>query len=233
MVKQSFSLGEWRVEPELNRLSRGSKVVQLEPRAMDLLVFLAHHPGEVLSRETLIDGVWKAQFVGEAVLRNTVAALRRALGDRADSPTYIETISKRGYHLIAEVNGLEPSPVEATGGVTFKLLWDDAEVVLADGENLIGRDEHAPVRIDSTEVSRRHARLTVTEGAATLEDLGSKNGTYRNGRRVEAPVQLADGDEIWIGLHLARMRLRVVDERTRTERPRRGVSGRKPPRPSG
>jgi pSer/pThr/pTyr-binding forkhead associated (FHA) protein len=65
-----------------------------------------------------------------------------------------------------------------------------------------------------------------------LEDLGSKNGTYRNGRRVEAPVHLADGDEIWVGLNLARMRLRVVDERTRTERPRRGVSGRRPPRPS-
>lgn len=231
-MKRSFRLGEWKVEPELNRLSRGSEVVQLEPRTMDLLVFLAHHPGQVMSRETLIDGVWKTRFVGEAVLRNTVAALRRALGDRADSPAYIETISKRGYHLIAEVDGLEASPDDVTRGVTFKLLWDDAVIVLAEGENLIGRDEHAPVRIDNPEVSRRHARLTVTGGTAALEDLGSKNGTYRNGRRVEAPVHLADGDEIWVGLNLARMRLRVVDERTRTERPRRGVSGRRPPRPS-
>ncbi|MEJ2189357.1 MAG: transcriptional regulator, partial [Acidobacteriota bacterium] len=142
-MKRSFRLGEWKVEPELTRLSRGSEVVQLEPRAMDLLVFLARHQGRVLSRETLIDGVWKTRFVGEAVLRNTVAVLRRALGDCADNPTYIETISKRGYHLFADVNGLEASPDEVTRGVTFKLLWNDTEIVLADGENLIGRDEHA------------------------------------------------------------------------------------------
>lgn len=229
-MNRSFGLGDWLVEPELNRLSRGSEVVQLEPRAMDLLVFLARRPGEVLSREILIDGVWQTRFVGEAVLRNTVAALRRALGDRADSPSYIETISKRGYRLIAEVKGADLPQAEPTPGLTFKLIWEDTEVPLAEGANLIGRDEDATVRIDSPEVSRRHARLDVAGGAVTLEDLGSKNATYRNGRRLEAPEQLADGDEIWIGLNLARMRLRVEDERTRTERGR--VSGRRPTPPS-
>ena len=77
-MRSSFQLGDWLVEPQLNRVSGLSGVVQLEPRVMDLLVFLARHPDEVLSREILIDGVWKTQFVGEAVLRNTVAALRRA-----------------------------------------------------------------------------------------------------------------------------------------------------------
>jgi DNA-binding winged helix-turn-helix (wHTH) protein len=230
-VNRSFGLGDWLVEPALNRLSRGAEVVQLEPRAMDLLVFLARRPGEVLSRETLIDGVWQTRFVGEAVLRNTVAALRRALGDRADSPGYIETISKRGYRLIAEVKGAGLPQAEPTPGLTFKLIWEDTEVPLAEGANLIGRDEDATVRIDSPEVSRRHARLSVAGGVVTLEDLGSKNGTYRNGRRLEALEQLADGDEIWIGLNLARMRLRVEDERTRTERGR--ISGRRPTPPSG
>jgi DNA-binding winged helix-turn-helix (wHTH) protein len=54
-----FGLGEWLVQPRLNRLSRsGGTVVQLEPKMMDVLVCLARNPGDVVSRETLIDAVW-------------------------------------------------------------------------------------------------------------------------------------------------------------------------------
>ncbi len=214
-----FRLGNWLVEPELNRLSGDSGVVHVEPRAMDLLVFLARHPGEVLSRETLIDGVWKKRFVGEAVLRNTVAALRRALGDRADDPSYIETISKRGYRLIAPVTMQGPTvAAPSVEDSCFKITWDDEEIALAEGDNPIGRDASAAVRIDTPEISRRHARITVDGDVAILEDLGSKNGTYRNGRRLEAPERLADGDEIWIGLKIAELRFKVCDERTKTQR---------------
>ncbi len=218
-MNASFGLGGWTVEPALNRLTRQSEVVQLEPRAMDLLVFLAQRPGEVLSRETLIDGVWRKRFVGEAVLRNAVAALRRALGDRAAHPTYIETISKRGYRLIAPVSGLGPPSADpAHGAWCFKITLEGREIELKDGENLVGRGQDATVRIDNPEVSRRHARLVVAGDTVTLEDLGSKNGTHRNGRRLTAPVALADGDEIWIGLNLASLRFQICDDRTRTER---------------
>ena len=218
-MPSSFQLGEWQVEPELNRLSGDTGVVHLEPRAMDLLVFLARHPGDVLSRETLIDGVWKTQFVGEAVLRNTVAALRRALGDSADCPNFIETIPKRGYRLIAPVTVEGSPPSGATSGDTsFKVTWDGKEIPLTEGENLIGRDASAVVRIDTPEISRRHARVIVDGDVAILEDLGSKNGTHRNGRQLVAPERLADGDEIWIGLNLARMRFHVCDDITKTER---------------
>jgi len=218
-MNSPFGLGNWLVEPALNRMSGASGVVHLEPRLMDLLVYLAHHQGEVLSRETLIDGVWQTQFVGEAALRNAVAALRRALGDNADSPNYIETITKRGYRLIAPVTALEnlvrnPRP----GTPCFKVTWDDREIQLADGDNLIGRGMDAAIRIDNPEVSRHHARLNVVGHTVTLEDLGSKNGTHRNGRRLKSPEQLADGDEIWIGLNLARLRFQVADDLTKTER---------------
>ncbi len=214
-----FGLGDWLVEPALNRVSSESDVVQLEPRAMDLLVFFAHNPGEVLSRDTLIDGVWQTRFVGEAVLRNTVAVLRRALGDHADRPTYIETITKRGYRLIAPVTGLGSSAGQPTRGDScFKVTLDGLEIQLIDGDNLIGRGADAAIRIDHPEVSRRHARLTVDGDMVTLEDLGSKNGTHRNGRRLETPERLVDGDEIWIGLNLARMRFQVCDDLTKTER---------------
>ena len=200
-------------------MSGASGVVHLEPRVMDLLVYLAHHQGEVLSRETLIDGVWQTQFVGEAALRNAVAALRRALGDSADSPGYIETITKRGYRLIAPVTALEDLTENPTpGALCFKVTWDGREAQLADGENLIGRGMDATIRIDNPEVSRHHARLTVAGDTVTLEDLGSKNGTHRNGRRLTGPDQLVDGDEIWIGLNLANIRFQICDDLTKTER---------------
>jgi TolB-like protein/DNA-binding winged helix-turn-helix (wHTH) protein/Tfp pilus assembly protein PilF len=103
-----FRLGDWTVEPSLNRLTRGDTSVQLEPKAMDVLVFLAQHAGEVLSREAIIDAVWAEDFVGEGVLRRAITVLRDALGDDARNPSYIETISKRGYRLIAEVMPAEP-----------------------------------------------------------------------------------------------------------------------------
>jgi DNA-binding winged helix-turn-helix (wHTH) protein/predicted esterase len=102
-----FRLGEWLVEPSLNRLTRDSGSVQLEPRVMDLLVFLARRPGEVLSQQAIIDGVWAAEFVGEGVLRRAITVLREALGDDAKNPAYIDTISKRGYRLIAAIGAVD------------------------------------------------------------------------------------------------------------------------------
>ena len=73
------------------------------------------------------------------------------------------------------------------------------------------------VQIDRTEVSRCHARIVVEGTTATVEDLGSKNGTYLNGRRLLQPAVLADGDEIWIGRSVARFRFVAEGEPTATE----------------
>src|SRR2546423_1656114 len=70
---------------------------------------------------------------------------------------------------------------------------------LANDENVIGRDEDAEVRVDRSTVSRRHARVVVSAGGATLEDLGSKNGTWLDGTRVTAPVTLRDGAVVKVG----------------------------------
>ena len=95
-----FNLGEWLVQPQRNRLSRSGGDVQLEPKMMDVLVCLARNPGDVVSREALIDAVWPEVFISESVLTRAIAGLRRALGDDARRPRFIETISKRGYRLI-------------------------------------------------------------------------------------------------------------------------------------
>jgi len=78
---------------------------------MDVLVFLADRAGQVVSKDQLIDGVWKTEFITEWAITRAIAKLRRALGDEADAPRYIETISKRGYRLIAAIQGAPAEPV--------------------------------------------------------------------------------------------------------------------------
>ena len=80
-VGVAFWLGEWLVEPGLNRLSRGESTVQLEPRAVDVLVCLARRAGEVVSRQDLIDEVWDTEFVSYNTLASRIGELRQALGD--------------------------------------------------------------------------------------------------------------------------------------------------------
>jgi DNA-binding winged helix-turn-helix (wHTH) protein len=213
-------IGDWRVEPDLGRIARGEEVVQLRPRAMEVLLCLADRAGRLASKQYLIDSVWRTEFVAENVLTHVIAELRRLLGDDADRPSYIETIPRRGYRLIAPVSGLEPPECLPESDIPrFKLESEDGEHPLVEGENLIGRGPEAAIRIDDSEVSRRHARIVVEGGNATIEDLGSKNGTFLRGNRLRQPARLADADEIWIGLEVARFRFKVCDDRTRTEKP--------------
>lgn len=105
---EDFYLGDWLVQPGLNRASSGGKSIHLRPQLMDVLVCLARRPGSTVPRHDLLDQVWPGQFVAETALARCVAELRQALGDRAHQPVVIETIPKRGYRLIA--------PVAATAG---------------------------------------------------------------------------------------------------------------------
>lgn len=101
---ESFKLGNWVVEPQASSLLRDNEKTTVEPQVMDLLVLLAREPGKVVSRSDIELALWPHVVVGEDSLARTVSKLRRALGDKASSPTFIETIPKRGYRLIAEVS---------------------------------------------------------------------------------------------------------------------------------
>ena len=79
------------------------------------------------------------------------------------------------------------------------IAWGERRFSLSPGEHVIGRDPDVDVRLDAATVSRRHARLVVTAEGAAIEDLGSKNGTFRAGEPVTSPVALFDGDSIGIG----------------------------------
>ncbi len=193
-----FWLRDWCVYPNLDRISRDETTVHLEPKVMDLLVYLAQHSGRVVTKNDIIDAVWEGHIVANSALSRCMALLRGALGDDARQPRYIETIPKRGYRLTAPVTGIEPVILESREPM-FRLRVGEREYPLVDGEHVIGRSPEVAIYVDSPKISRHHARIEVEGGRASLEDMGSKNGTFVDGRMVTAPIPLEDGNEIVAG----------------------------------
>jgi serine/threonine-protein kinase len=99
-----FFIADWRVRPALGRLERGGVPVSIEPRAMQVLVCLARHAPDVVSKQRLMREVWGEAFVTDEVMSHAVWELRKAFGDEAKSPRYIQTLARKGYRLVAEVS---------------------------------------------------------------------------------------------------------------------------------
>ena len=124
----------------------------------------------------------------------------RAGGGGARAPGFLRTVYGYGYAFCGAAGASRRDGSSPTvSDQVFRLLWGQREVALAEGENVLGRGTDSLVWIDAQSVSRRHARLTIASGLATLEDLGSKNGTFVNGIRRSSPVALRDADELRIG----------------------------------
>ena len=102
-MNSDFRVGPWLVQPSINTISQNGTSNRLEPKVMEVLVYLASQPGEALSKEIIIKAVWPETFVSDDVLTRSVSELRRAFQDHAREPRFIETIPKRGYRLIAPV----------------------------------------------------------------------------------------------------------------------------------
>lgn len=194
-------------------LRRRGVRVSLQEQPFQVLSALLDRPGDLVTREELRTRIWpSAVFVDfEHGLNKAISKLRRALGDSADNPRFVETLPRRGYRFLAPVAGA-PAPVTAPLVVrageegrrrperaVAQIEWEGGVIRLLDGENLIGRGEEVAVRIDVEGVSRRHARIVVDGGRFTLEDLGSKNGTYLREQRLEGPAALEDGDAFRLG----------------------------------
>lgn len=112
----SFRVGAWTVVPELNRIACPAGTISLRPQVMELLTFLAEHRGMVISTEQLQNRLWANKVVTEGAVYNTIAELRNALASADDSLTYIQTIPKKGYRLVAPVLDSRISPQDGTGG---------------------------------------------------------------------------------------------------------------------
>ncbi len=102
-VTAPFRVGEWLAEPMANRLTRDDDVRRIEPKVMEVLALMASKPGETVTRDEFMAEVWTGTVVTDDVLARCISELRKALGDKARNPDYVETIRKRGYVLIAPV----------------------------------------------------------------------------------------------------------------------------------
>jgi len=195
----TFRFGPFSLDSRTRQLLRDGREIALSPKAFQLLLSLVENRSRAMSREELHQQLWPSTFVLETNLAGLVAEVRRALEDTADKPTFVRTMHRFGYWFIGDVHQSDASM--ESGGPAMKswLVWATRQVALTEGNNIVGRETDASVWIDAPGVSRHHARIVVRQGEATLEDLGSKNGTYVGAQRVTAPRRLVDGDQIRLG----------------------------------
>ena len=96
-------IGEFALDPSLHTVSGPEGTVRLEPKVMLVLLCLAEHPNQVITKERLMRAAWADTFVTDDVLTRAISELRRAFGDSVKEPRFIQTIPKGGYRLIAPV----------------------------------------------------------------------------------------------------------------------------------
>lgn len=198
----SYRFDQFLLDLDTRRLLRDGEELHLSPKAFDLLRLLIDGRAKALARADLHEQLWPETHVEDTNLAGLVAEIRRALGDAPDTPRYIRTMHRFGYWFIGDVSeaaGAAPPPAPAaalTPPIRYWLIWETRQIPLFDGDNIIGRAPDAAVWLEAPGVSRHHARIRLEGEKATIEDLGSKNGTYVGGERLTAPTVLADGDQI-------------------------------------
>jgi DNA-binding winged helix-turn-helix (wHTH) protein len=187
------------------QLERGEKVVPLEPKMYDLLEVLIKRRPAVVTNNELDELLWPQVYVARTSLTRLVSELRAVLGDTPRDSHIIRTVYKTGYAFCANVTCV---PVSFAAAATTELVWKKHSLLLTDGEHIAGRDPQCSLVIDATTVSRRHARITVVSGVATIEDLDSTNGTHVNGKRISAATRVTPGSELALGSEVLQVRTR-------------------------
>lgn len=185
------------LDEDRRQLFRGSEPLHLEPKAFDLLVLLLSRRPKAVSKAEIHEAIWPGAYISESSLPGLVGDLRAALGDDPKEPRFIRTVLRFGYAFCGEA---APGPASPPGDVPrWTALWAGREIPLPNGEHLIGRGEECRIRSHSSRVSRQHARVRVTPEHVFVEDLGSRNGTWVQDRRIEGPAELTVGDTVRVG----------------------------------
>jgi DNA-binding winged helix-turn-helix (wHTH) protein len=192
--------GSFIVDSDTRELLSGNAAVPLSPKALQLLLLLVEQRPRAVSKAELYERLWPTSFVVDANLVNLMAEIRDALGDNPREPRFIRTVHRFGYAFCANATEEAVQAAPASGAApSFTLTWRGGKASLADGTYVIGRDSGVPIRIPSESVSRKHLQIQVAGDTATIEDLGSKNGTFVNGERVTGPTPLTDGESFVAG----------------------------------
>lgn len=197
-----FRFGAFTLDVDQRRLLTDGEEIPLTPKAFELLKLLLEHRPKALSKDEILSHLWRGTFVSENNLATIVRDLRAALGDTPREPRFIRTAYSYGYSFVAPVTTVADGETRARVGHVsseWRLILNHREVVLHEGENILGRTGPDVIVIDSPTVSRHHARLWVDGLRVRCEDLGSKNGTWVGQTRVDKAFDIADGDELRLG----------------------------------
>jgi DNA-binding winged helix-turn-helix (wHTH) protein len=204
--------GAFDLDARTGELRKRGVRIRLQEQPFQLLATLVERAGDLVTRDELRSRLWTTSttIAFDQAVNNAVAKIRIALSDSAESPRFVETLARRGYRFIEDVEWVgdpggapasQPAAAPAARAAIVRLTTDDRTVVLTEGSHIVGRDPDASVWIDSAVVSRHHARLIVQRDGITIEDLDSRNGTFVNGARVAGVSALAHGDELRIATH--------------------------------
>lgn len=207
---EPFLVGDFEVDPATHSIGRDGQSVKLEPRAMELLLYLVHRPGTVVSREELEQEVWKGMVVGYDALNNTVAKLRKAFHDDPKNPRVIHTVPKKGYQLIAEV-GVSPlladiDNVTATETESHPSLERKLAAILyadvADYSRLTGLDEEGTHRrlsscldLMTVLIERFHGSVVHFAGDAILAEFSTASNALSCAATMQQDLA-AHGEDI-------------------------------------
>ena len=188
----SVRFAEFVFDLDQRLLLRGSEPVHLEPKAFDLLGLLLSRSPSALPRSDIHEAIWPGTCVSESSLPGLVADLRAALGDDGAQPTFIRTVRGYGYAFC----GTALADAVPAAACRWMALRAADEIPLPDGTHMIGRGERCLIRCESIRVSRCHAQVVITADRVVLEDLGSRNGTWLRGERIQGPSEIQAGDTV-------------------------------------
>jgi pimeloyl-ACP methyl ester carboxylesterase/DNA-binding winged helix-turn-helix (wHTH) protein len=114
----TYTFGPFRLDPSAGLLRRGDETVPLAPKAFAVLEYLVQRPGQLVTKDQLLDAAWADVHVGDGVLKFCVREIRRALRDDSRRPRFIETAHRRGYRFVAPVAAEQHAAVLAGGPLT-------------------------------------------------------------------------------------------------------------------
>jgi DNA-binding winged helix-turn-helix (wHTH) protein len=195
----SVHFGAFVFDTERRQLLRDGAEVHLTPKAFDLLALLIARAPAVVAKADIHTELWKGTFVSDATLVGLVKEVRRALHDDQNEPL-IRTAHRVGYAFAGRT--VADAVSQAAPVATHWVVVGTRRIALGEGVNVIGRDPEVRVWLDVPGVSRRHAQITLAAGTATLDDLGSKNGTLVGDAPVQGRVVLRNADRIQIASEL-------------------------------
>lgn len=201
VVAVTTRFGDFHLDVDTRELRRGATTLHLSPKAFDLLAILLEQRPRVVVKETLRERLWGGITVLDANLNNLVSEIRAVLDDDAQQPRFVRTAHRVGYAFCG--TAVDDARTAASEAARCWLVWNDRTLVIEGAKVVVGRDPKCDLWIDAPGVSRRHAAIRVTAAgpslAAAIEDLGSTNGTFVEGRRLKRPAALADGQTIGLG----------------------------------